>query len=262
VALNKIDTLWDTLSSGDQVQAQLQRQRATVCEMLEMPPERVLAISAQKGLVAKITGDDALLQASGLPVLEDALARGIMGQRQAILREAVATGVAGLRLETERVLNVRRRDLDEQMLELRSLRGKNASVIGAMRARIEQEQREFDASAAKIQAVRSVHLRLLRELFVQLGARAQKEQLTQLSDTLQQRGLKLGRARCTKTPLRVCTPSSIRRSAVPTKSTPCSMAPSASSTPSLVFLCRSRLCRCSRLLCKTCSASNTATCST
>jgi hypothetical protein len=104
----------------------------------------------------------------------------------------VATGVAGLRLETERVLNVRRRDLDEQMLELRSLRGKNASVIGAMRARIEQEQREFDASAAKIQAVRSVHLRLLRELFVQLGARAQKEQLTQLSDTLQQRGLKLG----------------------------------------------------------------------
>ena len=157
-----------------------------------MPPERVLAISAQKGLVAKITGDDALLQASGLPVLEDALARGIMGQRQAILREAVATGVAGLRLETERVLNVRRRDLDEQILELRSLRGKNASVIGAMRARIEQEQREFDASAAKIQAVRSVHLRLLRELFVQLGARAQKEQLTQLSDTLQQRGLKLG----------------------------------------------------------------------
>ena len=192
VVLNKIDTLWDALNSADQVQAQLERQCATVAEMLAMPRERVVPISAQKGLVAKVTCNDLLLESSGLPVLEEALAQGIMGQRQAILRSAVATGVAGLRAETERVINVRRRDLDEQMLELRSLRGKNASVIEAMRGRIEQEQHEFDASAAKIQAVRAVHLKLLRDLFHQLGARALKAELADLAQTLQQRGIKLG----------------------------------------------------------------------
>lgn len=192
VVLNKIDTLWDTLSTTEQVQAQLERQCATSAEMLSMPRSRVIPISAQKGLVAKIACDDVLLEASGLPVLEEALAEGIMGQRQAILRATVASGVAGLQAETQRVINVRRRDLDDQMLELRSLRGKNASVIETMRGRIEMEQCEFEASAAKIHAVRTVHLKLLRDLFHQLGGRSLKAELGQLSEALQQRGLKLG----------------------------------------------------------------------
>ena len=39
-----------------------------------------------------------------------------------------------------RAINIRRRDLAEQMLELKGLRGKNTSVIKHMRSRIEQEQ--------------------------------------------------------------------------------------------------------------------------
>jgi len=115
-----------------------------------------------------------------------------MGRRQAILRAAVATGVASLRAEAMRVINIRRRDLDDQMAELRSLRGKNASVIESMRHRVEQEQREFDRSTAKIQAVRAVHLRLLRDVFDQLGAKSLKVELAELAQTLQQKGLKLG----------------------------------------------------------------------
>lgn len=115
-----------------------------------------------------------------------------MGKRQSILRSAVAAGIAGLRSETSRVINIRRRDLDDQMLELRSLRGKNASVIDSMRTRIEQEQREFEMSTAKIQAVRAVHLKLLRDIFHELGARSLKAELALLTDALQQKGLKLG----------------------------------------------------------------------
>lgn len=82
--------------------------------------DQVVPVSAQKGLVAKITNDEALLRASGLPLLEDALAKNIMGRRQDILRAAITDGIASLRAETGRVINIRRRDLDEQMLELRS----------------------------------------------------------------------------------------------------------------------------------------------
>ena len=192
VVLNKIDTLWDTLNSAEQVQVQMERQCRTSAEILGMPLDRVIPVSAQKGLVAKITADDLLLEASGLTVLEQALSHGIMGRRQSILRAAVASGVARLRAETARVINICRRDLDDQMAELRSLRGKNASVIESMRQRIEQEQREFDLSAAKIQAVRSVHLKLLRGVFEQLGAKALKAELAELAQVLQQRGLKMG----------------------------------------------------------------------
>lgn len=192
VVLNKIDTLWDTLNTAEQVQMQLERQCSTSAEMLGIPRSRVVPVSAQKGLVAKITADDLLLESSGLPVLEEALAKGIMGSRQSILRAAVASGVAGLRSESARVINIRRRDLDDQMAELRSLRGKNASVIESMRQRIEQERNEFDLSTSKIQAVRAVHLKLLRDVFQQLGAKALKVELAELAQTLQQKGLKLG----------------------------------------------------------------------
>ena len=192
VVLNKIDTLWDTLNSPTQVQEQLERQRLASAEMLGVPPEQVLLVSAQKGLVSKIHCDDVLLESSGLPVLEDALAQGVMGKRQGILRSAVTSGVASLRTAAGRTINIRRRDLDDQVLELRSLHGKNASVIESMRVRIEQEQREFDASAAKIQAVRAVHLKLLRDIFQDLGARSLKAEMTALVEALQQKGLKFG----------------------------------------------------------------------
>ena len=192
VVLNKIDTMWDSLSTPVQVQAQIDRQRATSAEILGLPAEQVIPVSAQKGLVAKVNNDAALLQASQLPVLERALSQGVMGQRQKILRSAVAGGIGELRLEAGRAINIRRRDLAEQMLELKGLRGKNMSVIKHMRSRIEQEQVDFDVSGARIHAVRSVHLKLLREVFDLLSTSTLKTEMTELTATLRQPGIKLG----------------------------------------------------------------------
>jgi hypothetical protein len=192
VVLNKIDTMWDSLSTPTQVQAQIDRQRATSAEILGLRREQVIPVSAQKGLVAKVKNDPELLAASQLPVLERALAHDVMSERQSLLRAAVAGTVGELRVEAGRALNIRRRDLAEQMLELKGLRGKNTSVIKHMRLRIEQEQRDFDVSGAKIHAVRSVHLKLLREVFALLGTAALKEEMGQLTHALRQPGIKLG----------------------------------------------------------------------
>ena len=192
VVLNKIDTLWDALSSPEQIAAQIDRQRTTSAEILGLHVDQVIPVSAQKGLVAKVTQNQALLAASCLPNLEFALAEGIMGKRQKILRSAVDNGINELRLEAGRALHVRRRDLAEQMDELRGLRGKNASVIKHMRSRIEQEQTEFDSSGAKIHAVRSVHLKLLGEMFTLLGASTLKGELAELTQALKQPGIKFG----------------------------------------------------------------------
>jgi hypothetical protein len=192
VVLNKIDTMWDSLSTPAQVQSQIDRQRATSAEILGLRLEQVIAVSAQKGLVAKVNNNAALLQASQLPVLERALSQGVMGQRQKILQQSVATGVTELRAEALRAINIRRRDLAEQMIELKGLRGKNTSVIRHMRARIEQEQGDFDVSGAKIHAVRSVHLKLLREVFNLLGTSTLKSEMGELTKALRTPGIKLG----------------------------------------------------------------------
>jgi hypothetical protein len=192
VVLNKIDTMWDALSSDEQVQAQIERQRGGSAEILGLPREQVFPVSAQKALVAKVGDDAALLAASRLPALEAALAETVMGQRQRILRAAVGTGIADLRAEAGRALAIRRRDHAEQILELKGLRGKNTSVIRHMRARIEQEQRDFDVSGAKIHAVRSVHLKLLKDVFTLLGTAHLKTVMADLTKELSTPGLKLG----------------------------------------------------------------------
>jgi len=192
VVLNKIDTLWDELSSPGQIKAQIERQKRSTAEILGVSPERVIAVSAQKGLVAKVTSDAALLEQSCLRQLEDVLGQGVLGRRQKILGAAMAQGISDLRLETGRVINIRKRDLTEQTMELKGLQGKNATVIRHMRSRISQEQAEFDQGGAKIHAVRSVHLKLLREVFAILGPKVLKAEMTQLTDSLMQKGLKLG----------------------------------------------------------------------
>ena len=192
VVLNKIDTLWDPLSTPEQMQAQINRQCASTAEIPKIPIDRVIPVSAHKGLVGKVTNDAELLRKSCLPVLEAALGTSIMGQRHKILGAAVARAVSDLRAETGRVINIRRRDLAEQQIELKGLQGKNASVVKHMRTRISQEQAEFDLGGAKIHAVRSVHLKLLREVFGILGPAALKKEMAELTAALQQKGLKLG----------------------------------------------------------------------
>ena len=192
VVLNKIDTMWDALSSPEQVQLQVASQRTDSADVLGLSPRQVIAVSAQKGLLAKVSRDDKLLQASNLMELEAALGSDILGQRRQILGAAVASGVQALRQETGRLVHTRARDLVEQVQELEGLRGKNTGVIKQMRLRIEQEQADFDASGAKIQAVRSVHLRLLKDLFALLGTTQLKTHVSALARALKQPGIKLG----------------------------------------------------------------------
>ena len=192
VVLNKIDTLWDALSSPKQIQDQIDRQCESTAEILGVPSGQVIPVSAHKGLVAKVTDDAELLERSCLLNLEQALAESIMGQRQRMLAAAVVSGISDLRAETARVINIRRRDLADQAMELHGLKGKNSSVIKNMRSRISQEQAEFDLGGARIHAVRSVHLKLLREVFSLLGSTSLKREMAQLVSTLQQKGLKLG----------------------------------------------------------------------
>ena len=192
VVLNKIDAMWDALSTPAQIQRAIEKQRHSTAATLGIENAQVIPVSAQKALVAKVNGDADLLAASQLPLLETALSHAMLDKRNDILRRNVASGLASMRQEVGRNLALRERDLTEQTLELSNLRGKNSTVIKHMRARVLQEQGDFSQSGARIHALKSVHMKMLRDVFNALSATRVKEELLVLGGALKQSGLKLG----------------------------------------------------------------------
>jgi hypothetical protein len=64
--LNKIDLLWDDIKSEEEINESIARQLDMTARLLELPPGSVLPLSAQKALVARVRGDKALLERSGI----------------------------------------------------------------------------------------------------------------------------------------------------------------------------------------------------
>ncbi len=169
VVLNKIDAMWDELKSETENDAEITRQQASVAHLLALQQHQVYPVSAQKALVAKINGDMALLEKSRLGALEAALFNELIPARQDIIRKQLADDMDDLVAAQQGTLGARVRDIVEQLQELKSLRGKNHSVIAHMMRRIDGEKKEFDASLFKLQGTRSVFARLSTELYATLG---------------------------------------------------------------------------------------------
>lgn len=169
VVLNKIDAMWDELKTEAQNDAEIERQQASVAHLLALDPRQVYPVSAQKALVGKINGDMALLEKSRLGALEAALFNELIPAKKDIIRKQLADDMAQLVGAQQSMLGARIRDLVEQLQELKSLRGKNQSVIAHMMRRIDIEKKEFDGSLFKLAGTRSVFARLSTELFTTLG---------------------------------------------------------------------------------------------
>jgi len=175
VVLNKIDSMWDELKSPAQVAAEIERQLYGCAQLLSLDARQIFPVSAQKGLLAKINGDAALLQKSGLAELEQALSRKLIPQKLAIVRELVEGELRDVLDAAAAMLATRTSSVALQLADLQALQGKNASVVGNMMARVRAEKEEFDKSLLSFQALRSVHARLSAELFTELGLKALRE---------------------------------------------------------------------------------------
>lgn len=159
VALNKIDTLWDGLRSHEAIDAEIHRQLQGVANTLQLDASLIYPVSAQKGLVAKIQHDDALLARSGLPQLENGLSRMVMPSQRNQLRQQALDNVERILNDIRHGLATREHRLVEQLYELRSLQGKNMGAVQRVALRAQAEHREFDDAIQRIFAARAVLLR-------------------------------------------------------------------------------------------------------
>jgi hypothetical protein len=169
VVLNKIDSMWDELRSEDEVNLEIERQQTNVAHVLALEPRQVFPVSAQKALVGKITQDDNLLARSRLQALEGALFDELIPAKKEIVRKQLSEELQALSVAQMALVNARSRGIVEQLHELKSLRGKNQTVIAHMMRRIDVEKKEFDASLFKLQATRAVFTRLSTELYTSIG---------------------------------------------------------------------------------------------
>ena len=166
--LNKIDGLWDVLKTPGEIELEVRHQCAAVAATLDLEPMRVFPVSAQKGLVAKVQNDPTLLEASRLPLLEEALIDLLVPTKQQIVRDQTVAQVERVASEARQTLAARERGVIEQLYELRGLQGKNQSSIERMTRRALAEQREFEEVVRKIVAARVVLQKLSDKLFVPL----------------------------------------------------------------------------------------------
>jgi len=165
VVLNKIDGLWDGLKSDTEINAEIGRQVRSCAAMLDVPQEQIFPVSAQKGLVAKVTNDNALLKRSRLGLLERALSEELLPGKRDIVRTTSERELEELHLHVRHLLLARLSGLQDQLNELFELRGKNKGVVKYMMGKINTEKLEFEDALQRYHAVRNVFATLSNRLF-------------------------------------------------------------------------------------------------
>ncbi|MBC3878170.1 MULTISPECIES: dynamin family protein [unclassified Undibacterium] len=192
VVLNKIDSMWDELRTPEEIEKQLSRQVTTVAHTLAIEEKQIFPVSAQKGLVAKINKDAPLLAKTRLPALEYALSKELIPAKQDIIRAQLESDIHEIAATQQAIISSRGRNVVEQMLELKGLRGKNMNVIEHMMKRVDAEKKEFDASLIRMQGTRSVFTRLSTEVYTNLGMDILREEIRKTREAMEKSYLSLG----------------------------------------------------------------------
>lgn len=130
VLLNKIDTLWDDLSSPDDVARSIREVRETTARQLQLPIEDVVPISAKEGLLAKASGDKARLLRSSVLKMEMLLAERIVESQRNMADHRAIRNALNIVHSTHRLLKQRTEDSKRQLATL----SKQGSTSGKLEA--------------------------------------------------------------------------------------------------------------------------------
>jgi hypothetical protein len=144
--LNKIDILWDEMKTEHEIKSSIQSQINSTAQHLGLPPSCVLAISAQKALLAKIRKDAALLKKSGIAKVEHLLAESVVGSKHEILSKTIIAETSNMLRASRKVAQQRLEDLKAQLKELDGLKGQNRMVIQSMLSKVTEERKHYEAS--------------------------------------------------------------------------------------------------------------------
>ena len=157
VALNKIDSLWDGIRSEEEIEAEIQHQVKETSRALNIDAGNIFPVSAQKGLLAKLSNDPDLLEKSRIGALEDAIAEKLVPEKRQIVVDRVQGSLDGILDSSAEVLDNRLKDADEHIAELKQLSSKNSDVISHIMVKVQSEKSSLENDMQRYQALRSVY---------------------------------------------------------------------------------------------------------
>ncbi len=192
VALNKIDTLADPLLTREAVALQIESQRQITAQQLGIDAANVFPVSARQALTGRVEGRADLVTQSRLLDLEQALTTDLLPKRHEALSDAVDQVAQDVERRASRRIQDMRRQLTEQLLELRGLRGKSSGKTTLMVGRVKDEALEFERGASRVTAVRSIHARMLRGQQQALAAAGLNEEFATMKQATESSLFNLG----------------------------------------------------------------------
>lgn len=149
--LNKVDSLWDDLSTPQEVESHIEALRQLTAHQLELSPEHVVALSAKHGLLGKVSRNTAQLQRSNFPVLERMLAECVVRSQQQIVGHRLIGDSYSMIINTRNSLARRLKECEEEVAVLRSATDPDAGdTLQRLRDTIRQTHHQYHKQALSL----------------------------------------------------------------------------------------------------------------
>lgn len=194
--LNKIDFLWDEMKSQKEIDAIVESQVAITARQLGLPPSMVLAISAQKALVARIRKDKALLEKSGIEKVEQLIADSVIAAKHEILGNTIVNEASMMLRASRKLAQGRLDSARTQLEELQGLRGQSRETVQGLLAQITADHSVYEASTHTFntgsQKISSMGDDLLKQLGVQNLNALMQQSKREIGDSWTTMGLNKG----------------------------------------------------------------------
>ena len=156
VVMNKIDSMWDDLAGETGYDAAIQKQIDTSATILNLKKEVIFPVSAKQALLAKVKGDEVLLEKSRLKKLENYLSEDILTQRREILSGVVEKDIGFLVSESIKLMDTKVVNASKQLVEFKQMDFQNQEMTGKLMAETRDRQHAYMANIENFQASRKV----------------------------------------------------------------------------------------------------------
>ncbi|BBL76119.1 hypothetical protein MishRS11D_32170 [Methylomagnum ishizawai] len=156
VVLNKIDSMWGDLQGEETIEKSIRSQTESVSKILDVESRAIFPMSAKQALLAKVKGDQNLLEKSRLKSFEDYLADSVVKERQSLLLASVAQGVGHLVEESTGALDAQILDAERQINDLRQIDVNNKTKMTQLMAETRDQQSGYLVGVDQFQASRRV----------------------------------------------------------------------------------------------------------
>ncbi|WP_279222779.1 dynamin-like GTPase family protein [Stutzerimonas kunmingensis] len=182
--LNKIDVLWDDVAGETFVQKAIEDIRDTTAQQLGIDCADVLPLSAKQALMAKIRGDQALLERSQLARLEELFSQRILTQKERLLEDQVVQQVMALLQNSQHALKLRLEKVIEQRDVLASHQEGSGQMLLELTARTRHDHNRHHKRLLDLKTNQRLLQRQGELLRTAIRAERLEEHLTRLRRSL------------------------------------------------------------------------------